>query len=49
VQRRLQTVCHVTPAAIVVRSVGLFCFAAVAAAVDDKRFWIRDGHFDDDW
>jgi len=39
-----ETICHVTPAAIVVMTV-LFCFAAVAAAVDYEWCGFCDLHF----
>jgi len=36
----LETIRYVTPAAIVVVTV-FFCFTAVAATVDDERFWVE--------
>jgi len=41
----LETICHVTPSAVVMVSVFL-CFAAIAAAVDDEGLWVGDGHFE---
>lgn len=42
--RRSETICHGTPATVVVMAV-FFCFAAIAAAVDDERVGVGDLHF----
>jgi len=44
--RYSETVCHITPATVVVIAI-FFGFAAVSTAVDDQRLGVGDGHFEE--